>query len=336
MHCKRPLSNTIFQEENIITDIYFMYGIKKGFNDEKQSKCSFKNYYRDGDCSNDDDDAASILHGVTKMSNKDLDIQEQYMSEIGKYPLLTQQEEYELAQKASEGNIIARDKLYNSNLRLVVSIAKNYIGQGVEFMDLIQEGNMGLLKGLTKFDYKRGNRLGTYATWWIRQYITRAIADQGRTIRLPVWLQEDINKQKRAQNALTIELGRDPTLDELAEYMSIPVEKVEYATKYSNDTISLDSTISSESEDTIYDMIASTEEAPYDAVDNLIAEQELKELLSCLSEKERKLLILRFGIGRDEPLTLEEVGARMNFTRERTRQIEESALKKLKIIATRR
>lgn len=258
------------------------------------------------------------------------------MTEIGKYKLLTPEEELELAKKAAEGNEDAKNKLYNCNLRLVVSIAKNYVGQGVEFMDLIQEGNMGLLKALNKFDYKLGNRLGTYATWWIRQYITRAIGDMGRTIRLPIWLQEDINKQKRAQNQLTIELGRDPTLDELAEYMSIPLEKVEYATKYTNDAISLDSTISNESDDTIYDKIASTEEAPYDAIENLIAEQELKELLLCLSEKERKLLVLRFGIGTDNPMTLEEVGDIMHFTRERTRQIEEVALKKLRIIASRR
>ena len=270
------------------------------------------------------------------MSSRDLDIQEQYMNEIGRYPLLTPEEEYELAKRTAAGDEIAKNKLYNSNLRLVVSIAKNYTNQGVEFMDLIQEGNLGLLKALEKFDFERGNRLGTYATWWIRQYVTRAIADMGRTIRLPVWLQEDINKQKRMQNQLTIELGREPTLDELAEYMSIPVEKVEYATKYTGDAISLDTTISSESEDTIYDKIASTEQAPYDAIDNMIAEQELKELLLCLSEKERKLLILRFGIGTDNPMTLEEVGEIMHFTRERTRQIEESALKKLRIIASRR
>lgn len=270
------------------------------------------------------------------MSSRDLNIQDQYMLDIGKYDLLTQEEEFELAKKTAEGDEDARNKLYNSNLRLVVSIAKNYVGQGVEFMDLIQEGNLGLLKALSKFDYRRGNRLGTYATWWIKQYITRAIADQGRTIRLPVWLQEEINKQKRAQNTLTIQLGRDPTLDELADFMCVPLEKVEYTTKYSSDTISLESTISSESDDTIYDIVASTEEAPYDAIENMIAEQELKELLLYLSEKERKLLILRFGIGRNEPLTLEEVGAIMNFTRERTRQIEESALKKLKVIAIRR
>lgn len=270
------------------------------------------------------------------MSSTDLDIQEQYMSEIARYDLLTSEEELKYAKLAAEGDEFARNKLFNHNLRLVVSIAKNYVGQGVEFMDLIQEGNLGLLKAISKFECDRGNKLGTYATWWIRQYITRAIADMGRTIRLPVWLQDDINKQKRAQNALTLELGRDPTLEELAEYMDVSLDKVEYATKYSTDTISLESTLSSDSDDTIYDKIASEEVAPYDAIENMIAEQELKELLSCLSEKEKKLLVLRFGIGTDNPMTLEEVGQIMNFTRERTRQIEESALNKMKIIASRR
>ena len=271
------------------------------------------------------------------MSTKDLDIQDQYMLEIGKYKLLTPEEEYELARRMTdEHDEAAREKLYNSNLRLVVSIAKNYVGQGVEFMDLIQEGNLGLMKGVDKFDYTRGNRLGTYATWWIKQYVTRAIADQGRTIRLPVWLQEEIGKQKRAQNLLTLELGREPTLDELADYMEVPIERLEYTSTHSTDTISLESTISGESDDTIYDVVASTEEAPYDAIETMIEEQELRDLLLCLSEKERRLLVLRFGIGREEPMTLEEVGKIMNFTRERTRQIEESALKKLKIIAVRR
>ncbi len=254
-----------------------------------------------------------------------------YLKEIGRIPLLNADEEVELAVKMEKGDIHSKQKLAEANLRLVVSIAKRYVGRGMHFLDLIQEGNMGLIKAVEKFDYTRGFKFSTYATWWIRQAITRAIADQARTIRIPVHMVETINKLVRVQRQLIQELGREPTNEEIAEEMGIDIEKVQDVRKIAQEPISLETPIGEEEDSHLGDFIEDdTAIAPDDAADFTMLREQLDEILDTLTSRERKVLELRFGLIDGTPRTLEEVGKEFDVTRERIRQIEAKALRKLK------
>ena len=254
-----------------------------------------------------------------------------YLKEIGNYPLLSIDEEVELAKKIAEGDQYATDRLTESNLRLVVSIAKKYVGRGLSFLDLIQEGNLGLIKAVDKFDYSKGYKFSTYATWWIRQAITRSIADQSRTIRIPVHMSEVINKAYRISRSLLQELGREPTEEEIAKEMNLPVEKVREIMKISADPISLDTPIGEEDDSHLGDFIKDdTIMGPEDAAAYTMLQDQIQKLLTTLSEREQRVLILRFGLLDGRTRTLEEVGKEFNVTRERIRQIEAKALRKLR------
>ena len=260
-----------------------------------------------------------------------------YLREIGKIPLLTPEEEFELAQKIINGTEKekkrAKDKMAESNMRLVVSIAKRYSGRGLDFLDLIQEGNTGLLRAVEKFDPDKGFKFSTYATWWIRQAITRAIADQARTIRIPVHMVETINKVMRCQRRLTQELDREPTTEEIAKEMGMENEKVEYFMKIKQDIASLDASISKDGEDdsVLGDFIEDEDrETPEDAAATQLLKEQVAEIISTLSEREQKIIKMRFGIGGGKTHTLEEVGNEFSVTRERIRQIEAKALSKLR------
>lgn len=254
-----------------------------------------------------------------------------YLKEIGKVPLLTAEEERELAIRMQNGDEEAKNKLCESNLRLVVSIAKRYLNRGLTFLDLIQEGNLGLIKAVDKFDYTKGFKFSTYATWWIRQAITRSIADQARTIRIPVHMVETINKLIRIQRQLLQELGREPTAEEIAKEMGITVEKVREIKKISQDPVSLETPIGEEGDSHLGDFIPDDDvPAPVDAAAYSMLKEQLMEVLDTLSEREKKVLMLRFGLEDGRPRTLEEVGKEFNVTRERIRQIEAKALRKLR------
>ena len=254
-----------------------------------------------------------------------------YLREIGKIPLLTFDEELDLAKKILEGDEDAKKKLAESNLRLVVSIAKKYVGRGMLFLDLIQEGNMGLIKAVEKFDYTKGFKFSTYATWWIRQAITRAIADQARTIRIPVHMVETINKLIRTSRHLLQQLGREPTPEEIAEEMEIPVEKVAEIQKIAQDPVSLETPIGEEDDSHLGDFIQDEDSpAPHDAASYTLLKEQLEEVMSTLTPREAKVLKLRFGLEDGKSRTLEEVGSQFNVTRERIRQIEAKALRKLR------
>lgn len=254
-----------------------------------------------------------------------------YLKEIGNYPLLTMEEEVALAKRVAEGDQEATDRLTESNLRLVVSIAKKYIGRGLSFLDLIQEGNLGLIKAVDKFDYTKGYKFSTYATWWIRQAITRSIADQSRTIRIPVHMSEVINKAYRVSRSLLQELGREPTEEEIANEMNLPVEKVREIMKISADPISLDTPIGEEDDSHLGDFIKDdTIMGPEDAAAYTMLQDQIAKLLTTLSEREQRVLILRFGLQDGRTRTLEEVGKEFKVTRERIRQIEAKALRKLR------
>ncbi len=254
-----------------------------------------------------------------------------YLKEIGKIPLLTGEEEVMLAKRMEEGDIVAKKRLAEANLRLVVSIAKRYVGRGMQFLDLIQEGNMGLMKAVDKFDYKKGFKFSTYATWWIRQAITRAIADQARTIRIPVHMVETINKLVRVQRQLIQDLGREPTNEEIAAEMGIDVEKVRDVRKIAQEPVSLETPIGEEEDSHLGDFIEDESAiAPDDAANFTMLREQLNEVLGTLNERERKVLELRFGLTDGTPRTLEEVGKEFAVTRERIRQIEAKALRKLK------
>lgn len=257
-----------------------------------------------------------------------------YLKEIGKVPLLTADEEVELAQKMENGGLEgerAKQKLCEANLRLVVSIAKRYVGRGMLFLDLIQEGNLGLIKAVEKFDYTKGYKFSTYATWWIRQAITRAIADQARTIRIPVHMVETINKFIRVSRQLLQELGREPTPDEIAEKMELPVERVREIIKISQEPVSLETPIGEEEDSHLGDFIQDENvPVPADAATFTLLKEQLSEVLSTLTDREQKVLILRFGLEDGRSRTLEEVGKEFNVTRERIRQIEAKALRKLR------
>ncbi len=254
-----------------------------------------------------------------------------YLREIGRIPLLSYDEELELAKKVLSGDEAAKQKLAESNLRLVVSIAKKYVGRGMLFLDLIQEGNMGLIKAVEKFDYTKGYKFSTYATWWIRQAITRAIADQARTIRIPVHMVETINKLIRTSRHLLQQLGREPTPEEIAAEMEIPVEKVTEIQKIAQDPVSLETPIGEEDDSHLGDFIQDDDSpAPQDAAAYTLLREQLEEVMKTLTPREAKVLKLRFGLEDGKSRTLEEVGKEFNVTRERIRQIEAKALRKLR------
>ena len=254
-----------------------------------------------------------------------------YFKEIGKVPLLTADEERDLAIRIEQGDEEAKKKLCESNLRLVVSIARRYLNRGLSFLDLIQEGNLGLIKAVEKFDYTKGYKFSTYATWWIRQAITRSIADQARTIRIPVHMVETINKLIRISRQLLQEYGREPTSEEIAKEMGISVEKVREIKKISQDPVSLETPIGEEEDSHLGDFIPDEDiPSPVDAAAYSMLQKQLREVLDTLSEREKKVLILRFGLDDGRPRTLEEVGREFNVTRERIRQIEAKALRKLR------
>ena len=254
-----------------------------------------------------------------------------YLKEIGKVPLLSADEEIELAKRMEEGDEDAKKRLAEANLRLVVSIAKRYVGRGMLFLDLIQEGNLGLIKAVEKFDYRKGYKFSTYATWWIRQAITRAIADQARTIRIPVHMVETINKLIRVSRQLLQELGREPTPEEIAEEMNMPVERVREILKISQEPVSLETPIGEEEDSHLGDFIQDDQvPVPADAAAFTLLKEQLVEVLGTLTDREQKVLRLRFGLDDGRARTLEEVGKEFNVTRERIRQIEAKALRKLR------
>lgn len=254
-----------------------------------------------------------------------------YLKEIGKIPLLSTEEEIELAKKMELGNSEARKQLAEANLRLVVSIAKRYVGRGMQLLDLIQEGNLGLIKAVEKFDYRKGYKFSTYATWWIRQAITRSIADQARTIRIPVHMVETINRLIRTQRQLVQEMGREPTEEEIAARMDLPPERVQEIRKISQEPVSLETPIGEEEDSHLGDFIQDDNvPVPADAAAFTLLKEQLVEVLGTLTEREQKVLRLRFGLDDGRARTLEEVGQEFNVTRERIRQIEAKALRKLR------
>ena len=257
-----------------------------------------------------------------------------YLREIGKIPLLTPEEEADLAQRIVKGDKKAKDKMVESNMRLVVSIAKRYGGRGLDFLDLIQEGNTGLLRAVEKFDPEKGFKFSTYATWWVRQAITRAIADQARTIRIPVHMVETINKVLRTTRKLTTDLNREPTTEEIAAELHMEPDKVDYVMRIKQDIASLDASVGrdGDDEDSVLGDFVEDEEriSPEDSAANQILKEQLSEIISTLTDREQKIIRLRFGIGGGRPHTLEEVGAEFDVTRERIRQIEAKALSKLR------
>ena len=288
----------------------------------------------------DDDDIDLSEEEEIDMENIDLSVPEgvsiedpvrMYLKEIGKVPLLSAEEEISLAQRMEEGDEEAKKRLAEANLRLVVSIAKRYVGRGMLFLDLIQEGNLGLIKAVEKFDYRKGYKFSTYATWWIRQAITRAIADQARTIRIPVHMVETINKLIRVSRQLLQELGREPTPEEIAEEMHMSVERVREILKISQEPVSLETPIGEEEDSHLGDFIQDDNvPVPADAAAFTMLKEQLEEVLGTLTEREQKVLRLRFGLDDGRARTLEEVGKEFNVTRERIRQIEAKALRKLR------
>ena len=254
-----------------------------------------------------------------------------YLKEIGKVPLLSADEEIEYAKRMEEGDEEAKKRLAEANLRLVVSIAKRYVGRGMQFLDLIQEGNLGLIKAVEKYDYRKGFKFSTYATWWIRQAITRAIADQARTIRIPVHMVETINKTLRTSRMLLQELGREPTNEEIAKKMNMPVAKIDEILKISQEPVSLETPIGEEEDSHLGDFIQDDNvPVPAEAAASTLLKEQLVEVLGTLTEREQKVLRLRFGMDDGRARTLEEVGKEFNVTRERIRQIEAKALRKLR------
>ena len=278
-----------------------------------------------------DEDLAITVDNVDAFADDSVRL---YLREIGKIPLLSNEEEAELAKEIVEGNKKAKDKMVEANMRLVVSIAKRYSGRGLDFLDLIQEGNTGLLRAVEKFDPEKGFKFSTYATWWIRQAITRAIADQARTIRIPVHMVETINKVLRTTRKLTTELNREPTTEEIAKELDMEVDKVEYVMRITQDIASLDASVGrdGDDEDSVLGDFVEDEErvSPEDSAANQILKEQLASIISTLSDREQKIIKMRFGIGGERPHTLEEVGYEFSVTRERIRQIEAKALSKLR------
>ena len=290
----------------------------------------------------DDDDLEIMLSDEDEVDMEKIDLSvpdgisiedpvRMYLKEIGKVPLLSAEEEIDLAKRMADGDEEAKKRLAEANLRLVVSIAKRYVGRGMLFLDLIQEGNLGLIKAVEKFDYQKGFKFSTYATWWIRQAITRAIADQARTIRIPVHMVETINKLIRVSRQLLQELGREPSPEEIAAEMDIPVERVREILKISQEPVSLETPIGEEEDSHLGDFIQDENvPVPADAAAFTLLKEQLDEVLGTLTEREQKVLRLRFGLDDSRARTLEEVGKEFNVTRERIRQIEAKALRKLR------
>ena len=255
----------------------------------------------------------------------------EYLKEIGSIALLTPEEESDLARRKSEGDVEAGRKLVEANLRLVVSIAKRYTGRGMSFLDLVQEGNLAHMKAVEKFDYAKGYRLSTYATWWVKQSITRSLADQSRTIRLPVHMVEAVNKIRRAQRSLSVKLGREPSMEEVAEEVNMSGKRVAELIQASGDTVSLETPVGDEEGSNLGDFVADDANASTeDKAESFLLREEIDSMLQGLNPREREVIILRFGLETGHPLTLEEVGKRFNVTRERIRQIETAALRKLR------
>ncbi len=274
----------------------------------------------------EDDDASLAAEGITIDDPVKI-----YLKEIGRVPLLTPEEEIELAERKCQGDQFARKRLTEANLRLVVSIAKRYVGRGMQFLDLIQEGNMGLIKAVEKFDYRKGYKFSTYATWWIRQAITRAIADQARTIRIPVHMVETITKVKKTSSQLLHKNGHEPSAEEIADELNLPVDRVREILRISQDPVSLETPIGEEEDSHLGDFIPDElAPAPAEVASLSLLKEQLDEVLGTLTEREEKVLRLRFGLEDGRSRTLEEVGQRFDVTRERIRQIEAKALRKLR------
>ena len=271
-------------------------------------------------------DAVDLLEGIGTE-----DPVRMYLKEIGTVPLLSAEEELRLAKRKAEGDEYAKERLIEANLRLVVSIAKRYTGRGMSFLDLVQEGNLGLIKGVEKFDYTKGYKLSTYATWWIRQSVTRALADQARTIRVPVHMVETINKMSKMQRKLTLELGYEPSVAELAEALEMSEDKVMEIMQIAREPASLETPIGEEDDSNLGDFVADSNVlTPEGNVESVMLREHIDALLGDLKERERQVIVLRFGLEDGHPRTLEEVGKEFNVTRERIRQIEAKALRKLR------
>ncbi len=282
--------------------------------------------YKQVEAENVDLDAVDLLEGIGTE-----DPVRMYLKEIGTVPLLSAEEEYRLAVRKSQGDEVAKQWLIEANLRLVVSIAKRYTGRGMSFLDLVQEGNLGLIKGVEKFDPEKGFKLSTYATWWIRQSVTRALADQARTIRVPVHMVETINKMSKMQRKLTLELGYEPSVKELAEHLDMSEEKVQEIMQIAREPASLETPIGEEDDSNLGDFVAdSNVVSPEGNVESVMLREHIDTLLGDLKERERQVIVLRFGLEDGHPRTLEEVGKEFNVTRERIRQIEAKALRKLR------
>ena len=271
-------------------------------------------------------DAIDLLEGIGTE-----DPVRMYLKEIGTVPLLSAEEEIRLAKRKAEGDVNAKERLIEANLRLVVSIAKRYTGRGMSFLDLVQEGNLGLIKGVEKFDYTKGYKLSTYATWWIRQSVTRALADQARTIRVPVHMVETINKMSKMQRKLTLELGYEPSVTELADALDMSEDKVMEIMQIAREPASLETPIGEEDDSNLGDFVADNNVVtPEGNVESVMLREHIDALLGDLKERERQVIVLRFGLEDGHPRTLEEVGKEFNVTRERIRQIEAKALRKLR------
>ena len=282
--------------------------------------------YKQVEAENVDLDAVDLLEGIGTE-----DPVRMYLKEIGTVPLLSAEEEYRLAVQKSQGDEVAKQRLIEANLRLVVSIAKRYTGRGMSFLDLVQEGNLGLIKGVEKFDPEKGLKLSTYATWWIRQSVTRALADQARTIRVPVHMVETINKMSKMQRKLTLELGYEPSIKELADHLDMSEEKVQEIMQIAREPASLETPIGEEDDSNLGDFVAdSNVVSPEGNVESVMLREHIDTLLGDLKERERQVIVLRFGLEDGHPRTLEEVGKEFNVTRERIRQIEAKALRKLR------
>ncbi len=301
-------------------------GDEKGDSEDELLGLEDDDFTKDEEGEEIDLDAVDLLEGIGTE-----DPVRMYLKEIGTVPLLTAEEEYSLAMKKQAGDEYAKQRLIEANLRLVVSIAKRYTGRGMSFLDLVQEGNLGLIKGVEKFDPEKGFKLSTYATWWIRQSVTRALADQARTIRVPVHMVETINKMSKMQRKLTLELGYEPSVKELAEHLDMTEEKVQEIMQIAREPASLETPIGEEDDSNLGDFVADANVlSPEGNVESVMLREHIDSLLDDLKERERQVIVLRFGLEDGHPRTLEEVGKEFNVTRERIRQIEAKALRKLR------
>ena len=326
---KKGITIVSDKDETSLDDLEFDES-KMNVEDQDEDEILFENDYNSGNVEEEilDFDFDSIAASESIKVN---DPVKMYLKEIGRVKLLSSDEEIELAKRIAEGDKDAKDELTQANLRLVVSIAKHYVGRGMQFLDLIQEGNLGLMKAVEKFDHTKGFKFSTYATWWIRQAITRAIADQARTIRIPVHMVETINKLVRVQRQLVQELSREPSPEEVAEKMGISVEKVQQIQRIAQEPISLEAPVGEEEDSSLGDFISDPHALdPYEYTAKMKLREELDSVLATLTEREERVLRLRFGLIDGRQRTLEEVGKEFNVTRERIRQIEAKALRKLK------